>query len=242
MWAGTRGTGHVPDKTKKRKQELERRGERITSIALTAVSDDPITRVGLENIAVRSNLVAGAEAVAVGGFEALVQSGELGDLIVIDSSFDQYSHANVARIVTACVGRPTLAVIDDTHIGAAAMVLDAGASGIITRSFSLGMLNQAITRLREGDNYLEPRIARVVVREIRELQARRKARDMLRMTLREEQVAKALMSGHTNRQIAESLSISEKTVKHYVGILKDKLNAANRLEIVLEAQRLQLFA
>lgn len=233
---------HCSGREKQGTRALELRVERNTSIALTAVSDDPITRAGLENIAVRSNLVADAEAVTVGGLEALIQSGDLGDLVLIDSSFDQYSHANVARIVDACVGRPTLAVIDDMHIGAAAMVLDAGASGIITRSFSLGMLNQAITRLREGDNYLEPRIAREVVREIRDLQARRKARDMLRMTLREEQVAKALMSGHTNRQIAESLSISEKTVKHYVGILKDKLNAANRLEIVLEAQRLELFS
>ncbi|MCR9113363.1 MAG: helix-turn-helix transcriptional regulator [Rhodobacteraceae bacterium] len=49
-----------------------------------------------------------------------------------------------------------------------------------------------------------------------------------------------LMEGKTNRQIGDRLAISEKTVKHYVGVLKGKFCAANRLEIVLHAQRLGL--
>ena len=42
----------------------------------------------------------------------------------------------------------------------------------------------------------------------------------------------------TNKEIAASLKISEKTVKNYMTILMQKLNARNRLEVVIAAQTL----
>ncbi len=48
------------------------------------------------------------------------------------------------------------------------------------------------------------------------------------------------MRGSTNREIARCLDISEKTVKHYMSVLMQKLDARNRLEVVLAAQRLDV--
>nr|WP_282563306.1 helix-turn-helix transcriptional regulator [Gymnodinialimonas phycosphaerae] len=79
-----------------------------------------------------------------------------------------------------------------------------------------------------------------IFRELRAKEAQRYEAERLRLTVRESQVISHLMQGKTNRQIGESLSISEKTVKHYVGVLKEKFCVANRLEIVLHAQRLSL--
>jgi DNA-binding NarL/FixJ family response regulator len=42
--------------------------------------------------------------------------------------------------------------------------------------------------------------------------------------------------GKTNKEIAIALNISEKTVKNYMTILMQKLNARNRLEVVIAAQ------
>jgi DNA-binding NarL/FixJ family response regulator len=47
-----------------------------------------------------------------------------------------------------------------------------------------------------------------------------------------------LLRGNTNKEIAASLKISEKTVKNYMTILMQKLNARNRLEVVIAAQAL----
>jgi len=58
----------------------------------------------------------------------------------------------------------------------------------------------------------------------------------LRLSLREEQILKLLLHGKTNKEIGSRLAISEKTVKHYMTILMQKMNARNRTEVVLAAQ------
>jgi DNA-binding NarL/FixJ family response regulator len=41
----------------------------------------------------------------------------------------------------------------------------------------------------------------------------------------------------TNKEIARALNISEKTVKHYMTVIMDKLNARNRVEAALSARQ-----
>ncbi|MCS3741594.1 MULTISPECIES: helix-turn-helix transcriptional regulator [unclassified Rhizobium] len=62
----------------------------------------------------------------------------------------------------------------------------------------------------------------------------------LRLSAREEQIVDYLVRGSTNREIAISLDISEKTVKHYMTVLMGKLDARSRLEVVLAAQNLAI--
>ena len=54
--------------------------------------------------------------------------------------------------------------------------------------------------------------------------------------MREEQVVKCLMEGMTNLQIANRLMISEKTVKHYMTAILQKLQVRNRVEAALIAR------
>jgi DNA-binding NarL/FixJ family response regulator len=51
-------------------------------------------------------------------------------------------------------------------------------------------------------------------------------------------VLRLLLKGCTNREIAEALSISDKTVKHYMTVLIQKLQVRNRLEVVLAVKEL----
>jgi two-component system nitrate/nitrite response regulator NarL len=55
------------------------------------------------------------------------------------------------------------------------------------------------------------------------------------LTLRELDIIKAIASGHTNKIIAEMLSISEHTVKNHVTHIFDKTGTSNRLELTLFA-------
>lgn len=59
------------------------------------------------------------------------------------------------------------------------------------------------------------------------------------MSSREDQVIKLLLHGKTNKEIALKLLISEETVKHYMTLLMHKLNARNRIEVVLAAQKME---
>ncbi|MDG1119195.1 MAG: response regulator transcription factor [Flavimaricola sp.] len=137
-----------------------------------------------------------------------------------------------ARIITFCPVHSSNFAVD---------ALDAGAAGIMTHSCLPMELRIAMGRVMQGDNYIQPDIGMEIFRELRAKDTRHSEVDRLRLTLREEQVINHLMQGKTNRQIGECLSISEKTVKHHVGVLKGKFCAANRLEIVVHAQRLALW-
>ena len=55
------------------------------------------------------------------------------------------------------------------------------------------------------------------------------------LTGRELEVVGAIVSGLTNRDIAESFSISEQTVKHHLRNIFDKVGVSNRLELALFA-------
>lgn len=136
-----------------------------------------------------------------------------------------------ARIITFCSVHSSNFAVD---------ALDAGAAGIMTHSCLPAELKIAMGRVMQGDNYIQPDIGMEIFRELRAKDTRRSEVDRLRLTVREEQVINHLMQGKTNRQIGECLSISEKTVKHHIGVLKGKFCAANRLEIVVHAQRLAL--
>jgi len=136
---------------------------------------------------------------------------------------------DMVRILAFCSEKGTDMAVD---------ALDAGASGILTYNSDMSDLSVAARRVMNGDNYVQPDMAMDIFAKLRQAEAKRKEAERLRLTVRESQVVRHLMQGMTNGQISLELKISEKTVKHYVGSLKDKFGAANRLEVVLEAQRL----
>ena len=57
---------------------------------------------------------------------------------------------------------------------------------------------------------------------------------------RETSIIGMLASGMSNKEIAEEANISERTAKHYVSVILQKLRAANRTEAVVNAIRLGL--
>ena len=64
------------------------------------------------------------------------------------------------------------------------------------------------------------------------------AAEAVKFSMREDQIVRLLLRGKTNKEIAIALNISEKTVKNYMTVLMQKLNARNRLEVVIAAQSL----
>ena len=74
---------------------------------------------------------------------------------------------------------------------------------------------------------------------LRNASVRKLAAQAIRLSVREDQIVRLLLKGRTNKEIAAVLSISEKTVKHYMTILMQKLHARNRLEVVIQAQKME---
>lgn len=117
---------------------------------------------------------------------------------------------------------------DERVLGA----LRAGAKGYLLKGASLEEIARAIRAVHAGESYLEPRIASKVLAELGPGKRR------TTLSPREREVLRLFADGHSNKQIARALGITERTVKFHVTSILNKLGAENRAQAVaLAAQR-----
>jgi DNA-binding NarL/FixJ family response regulator len=110
----------------------------------------------------------------------------------------------------------------------------AGASGYVLKEVRGSDLLSSIRKVAAGYSLLDPvTTARVLAR----VRAARAARPDDRLTPQEDRILELLGQGLTNRQIAESMYLSEKTVKNYVSNLLSKLGMSRRTEAAIYAVR-----
>jgi len=120
----------------------------------------------------------------------------------------------------------------------AVRALDAGASGYALKGSPTAELVRAISSVLAGDTYITPFVSSREIARLREASHKRKAAESVMLSIREKQIVRLLMSGKTNREIADAINIREKTVKHYMTALIQKLHVRNRLEDMIAAQKL----
>lgn len=123
--------------------------------------------------------------------------------------------------------------------------LRAGAMGYLLKDVSSEDLTDAIRRVARGEALIQPSIARKVVSEFARLGtpdkktgARAELLDPL--SERELEILKLLAQGMSNREIAETLFITEGTAKNHVSNIFSKLGVRDRTQAVLRAQELGL--
>ncbi|MBN9390490.1 MAG: response regulator transcription factor [Chloroflexi bacterium] len=123
-------------------------------------------------------------------------------------------------------------------------ILQAGATGYVLKQAADRELIEAVRIASRGDTYLYPRIARLLVADyLRRVETgvpdeRDAAYDTL--TQREREILKLIAQGHTNKEIAELLVLSVKTVENHRYSLMNKLNAHDRGELIKYAIRVGL--
>jgi DNA-binding NarL/FixJ family response regulator len=100
-----------------------------------------------------------------------------------------------------------------------------GARGYVLKGSPAADIAQAIRRVHAGESYLSPRIAAKLVEGVKHPRGRPG-----RLSAREHGVLRLIAAGLSNRQIARTLSISERTVKFHVTALLNKLGAENRAQ------------
>jgi DNA-binding NarL/FixJ family response regulator len=123
---------------------------------------------------------------------------------------------------------------DETKVFSA---IQAGAMGYILKATSAEELLMAISQVNQGNSYLPPAIARHLIHGI---QNPKPDSQLLIPTLtrREYHVLELLAKGQSNKEMAEALTISERTVSGHVANILTKLNLENRTQAALYAQKL----
>jgi DNA-binding NarL/FixJ family response regulator len=114
--------------------------------------------------------------------------------------------------------------------------LKAGARGFLLKDAGAELLTQAVHAAARGDALIAPSITARLLSSFADNRSRPMPPEPVEpLTAREEQVLLAAARGRTNSEIGDELSISLSTVKTHIAALMGKLNARNRVEIVMWA-------
>jgi len=107
-----------------------------------------------------------------------------------------------------------------------------GASGYLTKDLTPEALQRSVRGLRQGDLAMPRKLAAQVVKELSQSarQGRTAPAGPMGLSDREDEVLRLLAEGMTDRQIAEVLMISPRTVETHVGNILNKLAVRNRAE------------
>ncbi|MCR5836192.1 MAG: response regulator transcription factor [Lachnospiraceae bacterium] len=105
-----------------------------------------------------------------------------------------------------------------------------GADGYLLKDSGKDAILGAVEQLMKGVSVLDPK----VMMRLTALMNNKNTEDLLQeMTGREREVASLLSKGMTNRQIADSLYVSEGTVKNYISSIYDKTGIHDRVKLVM---------
>ncbi len=117
-------------------------------------------------------------------------------------------------------------------------MLEVGASGYVVKTTTGSELISAIRSVYQGDIYLFPSIARMLVGDyLQRVKSGEEKTSYNGLTLREREILKYIAEDKQNREIAELLTISVRTVQAHRAHLMEKLGAHDRTELVKYAIR-----
>ena len=119
--------------------------------------------------------------------------------------------------------------------------INAGAFGYVLKQIGSDDLINALERIGRGEALIDPAVTRKVFKRVRE--ASRKATDEAFSLLSDQEVRilSLISKGHTNKEIAANIFLSEKTVRNYVSSILSKLNLKTRSEAAAYAVRHKVF-
>lgn len=164
------------------------------------------------------------------------------NLLILDADHDGDMTSTILAVHAVSRATKVVAVTTIANIDAAVRAFEAGASGYALKSSTPEDFIAAAETVLRGGTYINPTFAAQVVGALRAAALRKVAGQATQLSVREQQIVRLLMQGRTtNQEIADSLSISVKTVKHYMTLLMQKLRARNRLEVVMAVQKIDGF-
>ncbi len=210
------------------------------SLRVVIVDDHALFREGLATILEAQPDI---EVAGQGGSaqEAVTLARELKpDIILLDIDMPG-SGLEAARQIAVEVPETKIIILTaseaDDHLIAA---LKTGVRAFVLKGVAARELMRILRAVAEGESYLPPALASSLLLELHEPAAppSQAAQDPLQsLTEREHEILECLGEGLSNKEIGEKLFLSEKTVKHYMTSIMQKLQVRNRVEAALLAQR-----
>jgi DNA-binding NarL/FixJ family response regulator len=214
---------------------------KVATIRLMLVDDHVLVREGLRRLLELEDdivVVAGA----ANDQEALQAARRLHpDVVLMDINMPSVD--GIAAMQQLLEEWPSMAIIMLTVFRQQQHILRAmrsGARGYLLKSATLQEVAQAIRKVHEGGTFISPELTGEIVNEYRRLSdtaATTGRPSVFALNETEIEIIRRVASGMSNREIADQLAYSEKTVKNYLSIIFQKLGIRDRTQAAIFALR-----
>lgn len=160
------------------------------------------------------------------------------DVLLLELSMPRYSGlATLKELKTSGLPTRCLLLLGELRREELCEALELGASGWIQKSAKIEVLFQGIRAVAAGEYWIGRADVGALVEALR-----RKTRTepnsgsgRYGLTPREMNIIDKIVGGYSNRDIAKELAVSERTIKHHLTHIFDKVGASNRLELAIFA-------
>jgi len=207
------------------------RGSKQQAIRLLLVDDHEVLRIGLRTL---FNETEGIQVVGEAGTAAAAvaeASRVKPDIVVMDVRLPDGSGIDACRTIRGV--RPEAHVLFLTSFAdddAVLATILAGADGFLLKEVSSEQLIDAVKTVSSGCSILDPAVTQRVLAKVKFLSTPAPQEKRESLSPQEERVLALVAEGKTNKEIAVSLNLSDKTVGHYLENIFQKLQVTRRAQ------------
>jgi DNA-binding NarL/FixJ family response regulator len=207
------------------------------TIRVILADDQPLIRAGLRRLIDQTLGIDVAGEAGTGAEVVQLARDANPDVILMDIRMPGMDGIEATRLITAGDTHARVLVLttfdDDDYVYGA---LRAGASGFLVKDMALEDILTAIRVVAAGDAIIAPGVTRRLIGQFtREPRPGAQPRELNEITDREREVLTLVGLGMSNAEIAAALSITTGTAKTHVARLLAKLNARDRVQLVITA-------
>lgn len=203
---------------------------------VVVADDHPLFREGVARTLAESGRFT-VVGTAASGADAVEQALRLiPDMVLLDLSMPQGGLWALERIALLQPA-PVMVLLTVSEDGDAVFAaLEGGARGYLLKGIGGAELVATLERVMQGESHVAPSLAaRMLARMRSPVPSSRDGLDLL--TPREEEVLRLVSEGLSNKEIARRTDVQERTVKHHMTQILQKLHLRNRTEAALLAQK-----
>lgn len=206
-------------------------GSETKPIRLMVVDDHEVLRIGLRTLFTEA-----------GGFQVVGEAGTMAaavtdalklkpKVVLMDVRLPDGSGIEACRAIrTAHPDTRVLFLTSFADDDAVLATILAGADGFLLKEVSSEQLIEAVKTVAGGRSILDPAVTQRVLAKVKSLSTPASQENREPLSPQEERVLALVAEGKTNKEIAVSLNLSDKTVGHYVENIFQKLHVTRRAQ------------
>jgi DNA-binding NarL/FixJ family response regulator len=209
----------------------------MDQIRIVIADDHPLYREGVARTLMEDKaLIVVGQAQDAGGAVELAARLKP-DLLLLDISMPGGGGLAALREAITLPDAPKIAMLTASEEDDQVMqALKAGALGYVLKGVGARELVGIVKDLARGQTYVSPVLAGRLLASMRNGGAARPANPLADLSKREEDILRLVAEGKSNKEIGLTLDLQEKTVKHYMTSILQKLHLRNRVEAAVLAR------